>query len=343
MLEQPELLEERILVCLDVGYRIFPTQLIFLPLGADQNTVVYQAMIEVGKSYFIKLRRDNFKPVSVLLPEFLSNQGISAIIPPVKTVTGQLWVDLNPYHLIVYPFIVGHNGYETMLADSHWVEFGAVLRKIHGSLLPPELKKIIPQRSWSADWRKKLLAFLEISEVEVYSDPIARELAVLLQGKRGEITDLITRAEKYSQIFQSRSPDLVLCHSDLHAGNILISLSGELFIVDWDDPILAPKERDLMYAGGGQFGNGRTPPEEEGLFYQGYGPVQPDPVGLVYYRYQRIIEDLAIFSEQLLTTREGGKDREQSLQYFKSNFLPGGTIEIANCAEIAQVDQAIRA
>ena len=43
----------------------------------------------------------------------------------------------------------------------------------------------------------------------------------------------------------------VLCHSDIHGGNILIADTGELYVVDWDDPILAPKERDLMFIGGG--------------------------------------------------------------------------------------------
>jgi spectinomycin phosphotransferase len=54
---------------------------------------------------------------------------------------------------------------------------------------------------------------------------------------------------------------------------------------------------------------------------------------LAYYRYERIIEDIAIYCEELLLTDEGGEDREQSLRYLKSNFLPVGTIEIAYRAD----------
>jgi spectinomycin phosphotransferase len=84
-----------------------------------------------------------------------------------------------------------------------------------------------------------------------------------------------------------------------------------------------------MYAGGGQFEARRTPQEEEALFYRGYGQAQVDPIALAYYRYERIVQDLVIYCEQLLLTDEGGKDREQSLRYLMSNFLPNGTIEIA--------------
>jgi spectinomycin phosphotransferase len=120
-----------------------------------------------------------------------------------------------------------------------------------------------------------------------------------------------------------------VCHSDIHAGNLLIGANDNLYIVDWDNPILAPKERDLMYAGGGQFGAARTPQAEETLFYRGYGQTQVDPIALAYYRYERIVQDIAEFCKQLLLTDEGGEDREQSLGYLVSNFLPNGVLEIA--------------
>ena len=76
-------------------------------------------------------------------------------------------------------------------------------------------------------------------------------------------------------------------------------------------------------------GNWRPPEEEELLFYQGYGKAQIDPRALAYYRYERIIQDIAAYCEQLLLTAGGGEDRVQALRYLKSNFLPNNTIEIA--------------
>ena len=122
---------------------------------------------------------------------------------------------------------------------------------------------------------------------------------------------------------------LSLCHSDVHAGNVLIGADDAFYIVDWDNPILAPKERDLMFVGGGQGFTGHTPQEEEMLFYRGYGETEIDPPALAYYRYERIVTDIAVYCEQLFLSDAGGEDRAQSLQHLKSNFLPNGTIEIA--------------
>jgi spectinomycin phosphotransferase len=106
------------------------------------------------------------------------------------------------------------------------------------------------------------------------------------------------------------------------AGNFLVDADDALYIIDWDNPILAPKERDLMFIGGAQGFRGYSAQEEEILFYRGYGQTQIDPIALAYYRFERIVEDIAIYCEQLLSTQRGGEDREQSLHYLKPNFFP---------------------
>jgi spectinomycin phosphotransferase len=84
-----------------------------------------------------------------------------------------------------------------------------------------------------------------------------------------------------------------------------------------------------MYVGAGLMGGWRTPREEKNLFYQGYGQTEIDQSALAYYRYERIVKDIAVFCEQIFLTAEGGKDRERSFQYLTANFLPNNTIEIA--------------
>jgi len=50
---------------------------------------------------------------------------------------------------------------------------------------------------------------------------------------------------------------------------------------------------------------------------------------MAFYRYERVIEDLAAYGEQLLLTDEGGADREEAYRRFTGNFQPRQTIEIA--------------
>lgn len=262
------------------------------------------------------------------LPKFLNDQGITQIIPPLATKSGQLWASLDAFKLILYPFVEGRNGYEVELSDCHWRNFGIALKKIHTVVVPPALIRRIQQETYSPQWRNIVKMFLERVENDAFDDPVAVELAAFLKDRRDQILDLVRRAERLAQALQARSPEFVLCHSDIHAGNILIDANDAFYIVDWDNPILAPKERDLMFIGGGQGFAGHTA-QEETLFYRGYGQTQIDPIALAYYRYERIIQDIAAFCERIFSTNEGGEDREQSLQYLKSNFLPNSTIEIA--------------
>ncbi|MDQ2996735.1 MAG: aminoglycoside phosphotransferase family protein, partial [Chloroflexota bacterium] len=101
-----------------------------------------------------------------------------------------------------------------------------------------------------------------------------------------------------------------------------------LFIVDWDTLILAPKERDLMFVGAGIDAVWRSE-RERALFYQGYGAAKIDSQALAYYRYERIVEDIVAYCQQLLLTDEGGQDRQEGLRQLVGQFEPGAVIEIA--------------
>jgi spectinomycin phosphotransferase len=329
MLEKPDLQDEKIIACLRDEYGLLVVQVAFLPLGADRNTAVYRVVADDATPYFLKLRRGTFDELAVALPKFLSDQGIVQIIAPLATKTGQLWARLDAFKTILYPFVEGHNGYEVGLSDRQWVDFGTALKSIHTAVVPPALIRRIQQETYSPRWRETVRTFLERVEDDAFDDAVAVKLAAFLKARRDEILDLVGRAERLAQELQARPREFILCHSDIHAGNILIDANDAFYIVDWDDPILAPKERDLMFVGAGLMGAGHSPQEEETLFYRGYGQTQIDPIALAYYRYERIIQDIAIFCEQIFLTNEGGEDREQSFQYLTSNFLPNGVLEIA--------------
>ncbi len=329
MLEKPDLSDRSIIACLRDAYGLAGAQITFLPLGADANAAVYRVVAADGAAYFLKLRRGDFDEIAVALPRFLSDQGILPIIPPIPTQAGQLWADLAPFRAILYPFVAGRNGYEVDLTDGQWVTLGATLRAIHALSLPPALAQRIPRESYGPRWREAVRAFQVQAEAESFVDPVAAQVAALLRAQRAAIDDLLAHTDRLADLLRARFPALVLCHADVHAGNVLLGADDSLHIVDWDNPILAPKERDLMYAGGGQFGDRRSPQEEERLFYLGYGPTAVEQRALAYYRYERIIEDIAAFCQQLLLSDAGGEDREQSLRYLASNFLPNGTIAIA--------------
>ena len=334
MLEKPDLQDQLILTRLQDEYGLHVNQLTFLPLGADVNTAVFRVVTEAETAYFLKLRKGDFDEITVAVPQFLKAQGIQSIIAPLMTRAQQLWASLEAFKMILYPFIEGQNGYEVALSDHQWLDFGAALRGIHTAQVPPGLKRLIPRETYSPRWREMVKTFQAQIEEFAFDDPTAVKLAAFMRARQGEIDQLVGRAEQLGLALQARSLELVLCHSDIHAGNLLLGENDALYIVDWDNPTLAPKERDLMLVGGCNVWNGAR---EVALFYQGYRPgyrpgyrqTEIDPMALAYYRYERIIEDIAAFCQQLFLTGEGGEDREQGFLYFTSIFLPNHEVEIA--------------
>ncbi len=336
MLEKPDLKDDEIVTCLNNEFGLSVDKISFLPLGADLNTAVYRVIADDETHYFLKLRRGNFDKAIVAVPKFLYDRGIKQVIPSLTTQTGQLWARLDPFKVILYPFIEGHNGFEAKLPDQKWIEFGTALKSFHTANVPPVITDGIPHDKFSPKWRNIVKSHLVRIENETYIEPVAVEMATFLKSKRDETLELVMRREWLAQALQEHPPEFILCHADIHAWNLLIDVTGALYIVDWDTLIFSPKERDLMFIGGGLGDSGYTPQEEETMFYQGYGQTQRNPIAMAYYRYERIIEDIAIYCEGLFSSNRGGKDRKQSLEDLKSNYLPNSTIEVARNSDRVQ-------
>ena len=331
MLEKPNIPDETLVACLYADYGVTVTEVTFLALGADANTAVYRVAAANQTPYFLKLRSGVFDETSVLLPRFLHDQGIQHIIAPLATRAGRLWEHLDAldgFNVLLYPFIEGDNGWEVALTDSQWVKFGVALKAIHSLTPPPVLMSQLQRETYSPKWREIVRGFQARVDDEVFADPISAQLAALLKTNRAVVDDLSARAQRLAQALRiNPSLETVICHADLHMGNLLITATGDFYIVDWDTVILAPKERDLMFIGGGI---GRLEsPQEIALFYEGYGETQIDPVALAYYRYERIVEDIAAYCEQILVSNEGDLDRAEGLRQLSGQFLPNEVIDIA--------------
>ena len=327
MLEKPNISDEQIISHLRELFGLHATQLTFLPLGADIGTAVYRVIADDGTLYFLKLRK-GFEEISVTVPLFLKSQGIPEIISPLETKSRQGWADFGEYQMILYPFVDGKNGFEMELADHHKRALGRALKAIHSTSVPTELRRSIPKEPFSSQWREIVKSFQEQAETMPFQDYNAAKLAQFIKSKHSEIDHLIERTEQLASELQFKPLDFVLCHTDIHGANILIMENNDFYIVDWDNPLLAPKERDLMFIGGG-IDNIWKSQKDIAIFYEGYGKAEIDLKVLAYYRYERIIEDLAAYGEQLLLTDEGGSDREQAYKRFTGTFEPGSTIEIA--------------
>ena len=329
MLTRPDLSDDRIIACLHDSFGLDISHATFLPINVDLNCAVFRVTAEDGSAYFLKLRRASGDPLPAAIPAFLHAQGIRWVMAPLATYTGRLWAEAHGFYWLLYPFFVGRTGLQAGLSQAQWIALGQCMRAVHATVLPAQLAERVPREDFAPRWRRMVKAFHQQLAQGSYDDPTTTSLAAFWTTRRDEIQGILERAEQLAQALHRRALDLVVCHSDLHGNNVLAGVDDELAVVDWDEPILAPKERDLMFIGGG-VGGVWNQPQEATWFYEGYGPTEIDPVALAYYRYERIVEDFAAYGERILGTQGSAGDREDGLRRLMSQFLPGNVVEMAH-------------
>src|SRR5260370_17513712 len=91
------------------------------------------------------------------------------------------------------------------------------------------------------------------------------------------IHTVVTSLEKLAAVLQSRPLPYVICHGDLHARNLIRNQAGQVFVIDWDEVMLAPKERDFIFV--------RSPHAVP--FFQAYGQLEIDTVPPTYCSRER--------------------------------------------------------
>ncbi|MEZ4836015.1 MAG: phosphotransferase [Caldilineaceae bacterium] len=118
---------------------------------------------------------------------------------------------------------------------------------------------------------------------EDFDDPITADF-VAVDAPARKRSSASAPAQPRSDASPQRNLPHVLCHTDIHTANVLVDPGGDLHIVDWDQPLFAPKERDLMFF----VQNGPGEPVEPSVrhFFHGYGDTVIDWTALAYYRYE---------------------------------------------------------
>ena len=338
MLEKPNLQDESIASCLREQYEIGVTNLEFLPIGNDATAWVYHVHTGGERDLFLKVKKGGAYAPSLLVPHFLKEQGLHQIVAPIADTSGKLSQPFGEFSLILYPLINGQTGAETGLTEAQWTEFGALLRRIHETSPTPQLAKEMRRETFAPQWA--LLA--KELHVKVMNDEYAgpdstqfeRELAIYWKEKSDEISRIVARTEELGRLLQDRTTEFVLCHADIHTSNLLVTPDEQLFVVDWDETIIAPKERDLMFfvdkiAAGRAIGD-----KNSDCFFAGYGGKAIDPVGISYYRYEWVVQEIGDFGKRVFLSSDGGEEtKKAALCEFIELFEQGDVVDGAYASE----------
>ncbi|MFI5711552.1 phosphotransferase enzyme family protein [Kribbella sp. NPDC051620] len=285
------------------------TELTQIHHGADTTAEVWRA-----DGYAVKWSTGG----TTAAPEttsYLAEAGVRGALAPIRTRTGALWSNRAGRRLSLTPWIDGARAADTGLTTVQWSQYGALLAEVHSQEVPERLKYLLPPLN---PINARMLALArELRQrftTQAPEDDLEAELATTWLAHQDEIDELVERSTRVPP------PGLrVICHADPHLGNVLVT-PAQLYLIDWDDAVLAPIEQDLLFMLGGMGALGPATPEAQQAFFTGYGPAALDPTRLTYYRTARALEDVAQWAEQALTS----PNREASLAILQGVLGPAG-------------------
>lgn len=252
------------------------------------------------------------------------------VVAPIRSVDDAVSVQAGDVSISVYPFVEGQGGIDTELSDASWRALGVSARRLHATALPPELARRVPRETY----RPPEIERIRLADAAVHDAPrrdaVARDVAELWRSHREEILTLAIRAETLGETLRERALPLVTCHADMHTGNVIVDPDGRIWIIDWDDVVLAPKERDLMFVIGGGISTNLVDPNATERFLEGYGTADADELALAYYRHSWAVQDVGGYAWRVLLDGSATDDqRQDAARILIGLFRPGEIVDLA--------------
>jgi spectinomycin phosphotransferase len=301
--------------------------LAFVP-GYDPQAAAYLVETDDGPR-FLKVRFGAVHEPALDVPAALLDAGVPNIVAPLRTRAGALWFADGERSLVVYPFARGRSAVDARMTENQWRTFGSTLRAVHDSGLERRFAGTLPTDAFDPTAGSDAKTALALAESTPPPSSAADRYANLLRQHAPRIGAMVERFEALGRRLRGRAFERVVCHADIHAANILVTDEDRIWLVDWDGPMIAPRERDLLFVIGSRIARD-VQAHEEAWFFDGYGGAVLDPDAIIYYRYERILEDIAAFTASILrdpSETETTRDAQASL--VAGFFGPGGIIETA--------------
>ena len=336
VLEDPGLDPQAMAAALRAAWAVEASAFTFIP-SHDVRTASYEVGTGDARA-FLKVHfgratdaAQRPEPGSALeVPRALLDAGIPNVLAPLSTLRSTLCHPLGADHMLVlYPLVAGANAKVAGMTADQWRTFGETLRAVHDSRVAEEFAGRLPAETFGLATASAVVRALEPAERLPMPSPAAERLGAFLRAQAGRIGTMLDRATEIGLQLRERPFAHVLCHSDIHAANVLVADDGRILLVDWDQPMLAPRERDLLFVIGSRIGR-TVEPHEEAWFFEGYGDVPVDSEAIVYYRFERVLEDIgeiaaSVFADPTVTEAA----RASQVAMTERFFDPGGIVETA--------------
>jgi len=313
MENSPKIEKQTLIQAIFDGYGIEITDIEFLLRGFGGDC--YRAESLTGISYFLKLHDPVANQMTAAssrafylpLMHQLSVKRILPDIPhPLPTLDGNLSLKIGASELVVTNFIEGELVGFDGLPEPILIRLAEMVGVLHHNRAKFEFEFPFIEGFDIVFESDLLQSFDTLSSLPENATPGQKSLQEIILPRKTQITTDLEQLKELQSYARNTNKPMVICHTDLHGGNLMTDEQGTLYILDWENALTAPPEHDLFFFAG-----------ENGfweLFWPHYARHFPaasiDPELLRFYFYRRALEDIADFIFRILR-RENNPERDQ--------------------------------
>jgi spectinomycin phosphotransferase len=317
------------------AYGILAARLEPAERGKDFFASVYRVFVDGPiPSYVVKVRHaDAARDIAAAVARSLADAGVSGVVAPVRTRSGDVSATKGELSVAVYPFIDGRMEIEMAMSDESWRGLGRFARRLHETPVPAALAGQLRRETFVPP-ELETIQRLDASIATATSGDETSGLVVdLWRTHRTRILALPERAATLGDALRRRALPSVTCHADLHTGNLIVDAADMVWVIDWDEVTLAPKERDLMFAVEGGISTELVDANATARFLEGYGDTDVDEQALAYYRHAWAVQDVGGYAWRVLLDRSATRSqRDDAASILVGLFRPGEIVDLAERA-----------
>lgn len=243
MLTPLEINQEELLHKLNSKYDIGATDIDFVPKG--EASWVYIVRKHKNNQWLLKVHKaKNLSSTRFrILHDLYTKAGIENITHPIPNKENSLEFKLKGYPTALFNYIEGKTAIEQPLTEKHYEKLGELLGQIHRA------KKVI-NYAVKEDFnvpKEEFLSVIDYLENSRTASTTQQEAINLLKPIQSRLLRQLENLKKLEATLQNSPPDFVLCHGEPSPGNIMVTPNNKVYLIDWDEPIMAPKEKDLLF------------------------------------------------------------------------------------------------
>lgn len=297
---------------LAAGYGIHAVNITFLPHG--ECSWGYRIDTAGGEAYFLKLFRNSSLPAwaAQLVYRLHVVCHIRQVSYPLPARSGDVLNTLGGLQAAVFPFINGQSLFDLSSRRETLYQLGRLLAQLHSCHeLDLQCPRVEQFDAWGLESYHRVLE--ACSSLQALPGA-AGDAQRLLRPLSGRLENLLENLLLFQQKARQCTFKHCICHGDPTPGNILVAPGGEPYLIDWDDVILAPRERDLVFW------------EQDDVFFEnvpsspvldGYrsitGSFELDPDIIGFYQRQWTVGEIAAYGHRLLFERQDEQQNQSDL------------------------------